>query len=61
MTSEEVTGFMLWGLIFLVVFGSRWLGRRVSRNARPATPTQGTGPKWEQDKPMIECFEEDDL
>lgn len=51
----------------LIWAGALWLGRWGRRHKARHDNTvsrNGTGPKWEQDAPMAECFEdeqEDDL
>lgn len=57
-SDTELTGLVMWALVFTVLFlirrGCKRKMERVSRNA-------AIGTKWEQDEPMPECFEEDDL
>lgn len=57
-SDTELTGLVMWALVFTVLFLiRRGCKRRMERVSRNAT----IGTKWEQDVPMTECFEEDDL
>ena len=69
-------GFLLWGLLTYPAWSPRWRRLRrgempipVSRNRIDLSrldeieadmDTWGVGPKWEQDRPMMELWEDDD-
>jgi len=58
LTGPVVIGLIEWAVIFLII---GWAVRRARRSTVSGNPGRKTGPKWEQDKPLPECFEEDDL
>lgn len=59
---ESALGFLMWGTLFgLAWWAKRWSIRVGARSSTPRV--SGNGVKWEQDKPLPECFDEmeDDL
>lgn len=75
--TEEQKGVLIWLVIFYPVWSPRmnWIRAKQGYHRRQAEKRKAgatrstsrvsrnrqTGPKWEQDVPYPECFEEDDL
>lgn len=60
---SELTGLVMW--VVLIAASFWWRARFQKRGASPSTvPTEGTGPKWEQDEPyalMLDDLDDEEV